>query len=225
MKIRGNISRLLVRSRLYHDFRALYARSSNERRLAKWDTNGRPSPPPHIVKQHVLRETALGVNLKVLIETGTYLGDMVNEMAPLFDRVYSIELSTELYELAQRRFSEEKNVTILQGDSGTELHKLLQSVKDPILFWLDGHYSAGITALGRQPTPVFEELDSIFSFAHPRSAIVIDDARSFGSEPGYPSLKELIAHIRTRSPGSTVHVKYDSIRVFPEGALPVGRFP
>lgn len=224
MKIREKISRLLVRSSLYHEARARYARSTNSRRLEKWVAAGRPAPPPHVVKQNVLRETARALNLKVLVETGTYLGDMVNEMIPAFDRVYSIELSNELCELARRRFSGRDSVTILQGDSGTELLKLVRTVKVPILFWLDGHYSAGMTALGAKHTPIFEELEAIFSFADPGSAVVVDDARLFGSEAGYPSLDELFAFIKQRSPSSHVYVKHDSIRIVPAGSPPPGDF-
>ena len=210
MKIREKIRQLLVRSSLYHEARARYA--------------SRPSPPPHVAKQNVLRETSRVLNLKVLVETRTYLGDMVNEMISAFDRVYSIELSNELCELARRRFSRRDSVTILQGDSGTELPKLVRSVKVPILFWLGGHYSAGMTALGSRHTPIFEELDAIFSFADPGSAVVVDDARLFGSEAGYPSLDELFAYIKQRSPSGLVYIKHDSTRILPAGSPPPGDF-
>ena len=50
-----------------------------------------PVPPPHVVKQRVLREYAERYELKVFVETGTYRGDMVQAMKPLFDKIYSIE--------------------------------------------------------------------------------------------------------------------------------------
>ena len=36
------------------------------------------------------------------------------------------------------------------------------TTKTPAIFWLDGHYSAGITAMGEQATPIFKELTHIF---------------------------------------------------------------
>ena len=53
------------------------------------------------------------------------------------------------------------HVTIFQGDSATVLPKLLATIQEPCLFWLDGHYSGGITALGKSITPILDELQTI----------------------------------------------------------------
>ena len=60
--------------------------------IAKWEREGRQIPPPHIVKQRVLREYAKKYGLRILVETGTSTGDMVEAMKTDFDRIYSIEL-------------------------------------------------------------------------------------------------------------------------------------
>src|SRR2546425_6234629 len=40
---------------------------------------------------------------QIFVETGTYRGDMVEAMKPLFHKIYSIELSDALFAEAQRR--------------------------------------------------------------------------------------------------------------------------
>ena len=67
-------------------------------------------------------------NLRVFVETGTCLGDTVESLKNDFDRVFSIELSNQLAARAQRRFASDANVTIVQGDSSKELHKLLEQL-------------------------------------------------------------------------------------------------
>jgi len=40
--------------------------------LAEWERKGRPIPPPHSIKQRILREYSKRYGLWILIETGTY---------------------------------------------------------------------------------------------------------------------------------------------------------
>jgi hypothetical protein len=190
---------------------------SQERALAEWEQRGRPVPPPHIVKQQALRHLATEYGLRVLVETGTYYGDMVAAMKPHFDQVYSIELSRDLYEKARRRFAGDEGVTIIQGDSGVELGKLVARMKQPVLFWLDGHYSAGETARGEKETPIYEELMHIFDSQQSGHVIVIDDARCFGTDPGYPRMEELRDFIMAKRPDAGINVEHDSIRIIPHG--------
>ena len=52
---------------------------------------------------------------KILVETGTYLGDMVEAQKKRFRKIYSIELGIDLFDKATKRFKNDKNVTIVQG--------------------------------------------------------------------------------------------------------------
>lgn len=139
---------------------------------------------------------------------------MIEAMKNDFDLIYSIELSKELYELAERRFAGDARIKLIQGDSGVELGKLVDKLEQPALFWLDGHYSAGVTAKGEKDTPVFEELTHIFNSRHEGNVIIIDDARCFGTDPAYPSFTELSAFIKNKMPGAKIEVKNDGIRIF-----------
>ena len=187
------------------------------RALAKWEAAGRPAPPPHAVKQRNLRDYRDRFGLEILVETGTYKGDMVEAMKGGFRKVYSIELADHFHRAAVERFREDANVVILHGDSGRVMEDLVPKLDGPALFWLDGHYSAGNTARGEKDTPVIEELGHIFDRHDLRCAILIDDARCFEgqSEQIYPSIDEVRAFVAARRPGWKVEVDTDSIRITP----------
>jgi len=48
------------------------------------------------VKQRTVEHYGKTFFLQVLIETGTYQGDMVEAMKDIFDKIFSIELKREL---------------------------------------------------------------------------------------------------------------------------------
>lgn len=130
-----------------------------------------------------------------MVETGTLVGDMVEAMKNHFAQIYSIEISHELARKAQQRFANDSNVAIIESDSAVALKTLVPEIREPSLFWLDGHYSGGNTGKGEKDTPIMEELATIYSsdIAH---VVLIDDARCFGSEKDYPSLDKLSSYIR-----------------------------
>jgi hypothetical protein len=189
---------------------------SRRRELERWEQAGKPLPPPHVVQQRVLRDYAGRYGSRILVETGTYLGDMVEAMSADFEKIYSIELSAELYARAKKRFRWTKNVEIIHGDSGTELGILLQTIRQPTLFWLDGHHSGGLTAKGDNDTPILAELKCILDAENRGHVIIIDDARLFGTDPAYPSLSELAIFIKARRPDLDIVVADDSIRITPK---------
>lgn len=170
-------------------------------------------PSLHTIKQNTIRKYREKYGFKTLIETGTYLGDMVEAQRGHFDKIYSIELGKTLYENAVKRFEEFPHIVILFGDSSTVLKKLLPEIPQPTLFWLDGHYSAGITAKGEKNTPILEELEIILgsSLAH---GILIDDARLFTGKQDYPSIDEISSFITHKDSNRTVTVADDIIKVF-----------
>lgn len=110
------------------------------------------------------------------------MGEMVEAQKLRFDKIYSIELGIDLYQKAKRRFKGNKSVTIINGDSGKVLPVLLEEISEPAIFWLDGHYSGGITAKADKECPIFEELDAIFKFNKFNHVLLIDDARCINGE-------------------------------------------
>ena len=211
------VERILKTVRLYHPLRNGLWRLRSPGILADWQKNGRPVPPPPAAKHQTLRDLARRSGLRILVETGTYRGDTLQALRQEFDRLYSIELSPALFAEAQNRFRSARNIELIQGDSGSRLAQLVPRIEQPALFWLDGHYSAGITARGDKVTPVFDELEAILA-APLRHVVVIDDARLFGMDPGYPSLDELRVFVLARNPDLDITVQDDSIRIIPRPA-------
>jgi hypothetical protein len=168
------------------------------KRIVSWMKNGYPIPVPHDIKQITLHYYAITHQLDTLVETGTYLGDMVWAQKDYFKKIYSIELSEKLFLKARKRFSGDKHIRIIQGDSSEEIGKVVNEISAPALFWLDGHYSGGVTARGEKICPIYAELEHIFSspFAH---VILVDDARLFTGKDDYPVLEELRRFISDNS--------------------------
>ena len=106
----------------------------------------------------------------------------------------------------------DKNVVLFQGDSGKVLHQILDNVNEPAIFWLDGHYSAGITALGDKECPIYEELEAIFQKCRNTPVILIDDARCFIGEGDYPTIEDLTAYVKSKDERYQVAIEYDIIR-------------
>jgi len=181
----------------------------------QWKQQGRPIPPPHIVKVRVLQAYARRSGYSCLVETGTYLGDMVASIKDSFTAVHSIELDSFLAKRATKLFAPYLQVQIHQGDSGKVLPKLLKQLQQPAIFWLDAHYSGGITAKGVQETPIVQELEAIFALSRYENIIVIDDARHFGVMPDYPQLQEFIRYFKKKHPSYSVQVENDSIQLWP----------
>jgi len=158
----------------------------------RWLSGGKTLPPPHLAKQMAIKKFATNTGLGIFIETGTYFGDMIHAVKDDFPIVYSIELSNELHVLAKRRFATSPHIHLLQGDSGEVFGSLLPKIHDPCLFWLDGHYSAGVTARGEMETPIEKELAHIARHSQRnRHVILIDDAHCFTGSGDYPSIDRL----------------------------------
>lgn len=200
---------------LYGPLRTWAVKRAARNALADWEAAGRPLPPPHIAKQMTLKEYATRYGLKTLVETGTYYGDMVEAMRSSFDVIYSIELSEELHRKAVRRFRRDEHVRLIHGDSGAELARVVRALREPALFWLDGHYSGEETAKGECDTPILAELEHVLTAGEKRHVIIIDDARLFGDEPGYPTVEQLAEFVHSLRPDVDVAVRDDSIRITP----------
>lgn len=184
--------------------------------LKEWENSGRPIPPPHIIKQRTLRNYSERYGLSIMVETGTYNGGMINAMKSVFDYIYSIELSKELYEKARKRFEGQKHIEILHGDSGKEINSIMCKIECPTLFWLDAHYSGGVTARGNEDSPIYKELHSILNAPDRGHVIIIDDARNFGTDPAYPTMEDLNEFINSKRANLDIIVEDDIIRVTPK---------
>jgi hypothetical protein len=181
-------------------------------------------PPPYELKREILNSYKDKYALKIFVETGTFFGDTVEYFKNSFKKVYSIELAEDLAKKAQKRFEHDRQVEIIQGDSGSLLKGILKDINEPVLFWLDGHYSSEFfigdeyirTARTDKDTPVVEELDTILS-SPINHVILIDDARGFDGLGDYPSISSIKRKVR-KSKGSAYNYKVenDIIQIYPK---------
>ena len=183
--------------------------------IKDWENNGKPCPPPHIIKQLAIIKFQEISNYSSFVETGTFLGDMIEAQMNNFNQLYSIELSEPLYLKAKKRFEGIPKVEILNGDSGTVLVSLAKELTMPSIFWLDGHYSGGFTAKGDKDCPIIEELDAIFNGGQLKHIILIDDARLFVGKNAYPTIDELKHYISSQSLQYQLNIENDIIALTP----------
>jgi len=213
MTINENIGKRLLKHTLIYSFWREYREI---RDYWRWLKNGMPVPPPHGIKQGVVKKYARTYNCRLFFETGTYLGDMIQVVKDDFKHIYSVELSEQLYRQAQLRFKKDHHITLLQGDSGKVIQESLKQIQEPCLFWLDAHYSGGITAKGDKLSPVMEEVILILTHLVKNHVILIDDAREFTGRDGYPELSELKEKVAMLRPELNFAVKKDIIRIVKE---------
>ena len=166
-----------------------------QRGIADWKKRGFLENSPQLVKENVFLK--YGIKNAAWIETGTYLGTTTKYLSNLFPHVYSIEPEPMLYASACKRF-EGKNVTLFNEVSENVFPSLLPKLTGNINFWLDGHYSAGITFKGVKDCPVKDELSAIENnFSNfDKLSILIDDVRCFLPSnvdySDYPSIDYLV---------------------------------
>jgi hypothetical protein len=145
------------------------------------------------MKYKVLRRLAQRTGARCLIEAGTFLGVTAGRCAPVFERVFTIELDATLAERARTHLRRFSNVEVLEGDAMKLLPQVMARThaRDAVVF-LDGHYSGGTTARGEVPEPAIAELEVLARHVDRICGVVIDDFRLFGTESGFPSKGELV---------------------------------
>jgi hypothetical protein len=199
----SKLGRSFRASVLFHWYKNIAARGE----YWLWRLRGSPHPKmPHLVKQRAIRQYAREFRLPVLVETGTNYAHMVYVQKDRFREIYSIDLDPWKAQSARRKFAKLPNIHVLEGDSAETLPKLLASLCEPCLFWLDGH-DFDIS------TPVNRELDALFKHPIKNHVILIDDANWFDGRGQYPTLEELRTKVARDYPGHVVEVRDEIIRI------------
>lgn len=181
--------------------------------MKNWLQTGRPIPPPHCFKAILVKQYADKLSIHNFIETGTLYGQMVYEVRNIFNKIYSIELDCKLFRDCCKKFNRFNHIHILQGDSGNLLPVLLSHISEQCLFWLDAHYSGGLTAKNEVETPIMQEINAILSHHIRNHCILIDDARMFVGQNDYPTMETLKEFILSKRPDSLFDIEDDVIRI------------
>lgn len=135
----------------------------------------------------------------VFVETGTHVGHTVRMADSLgFKKIYTIELADHFYKKAVADFKSRPHIKPIFGDSAKEIPNVLKELKDPAVFWLDGHWSDGDTARGPVDVPLYQELEAIAQHDIKTHTILVDDTRLMGGEwkdVSVERVKELLLEI------------------------------
>lgn len=192
---------------------SFYINASFSLQKAKRKLN--PSRGFHIDKIDKIMAAKELFGIETFVETGTYLGVTTNYMQSFFKKVYTIELSKLLADEATEYFASKKHVKVLQGDSGLIIEDIVKNNSDKKLFWLDAHYSAGITASSSKfgDTPVSKEIEEILNYWVPESVILVDDASLFVGKDNYPTLEEVKQFVTTKNSTLKVFVNKGIIHI------------
>lgn len=186
-------------------------RLTDLREMQQWRARGFAAPSPAFIKRAVLLRN--GWDGGTWVESGTFLGETSLFLARRAPRVFTIEPSERLHREAVKRFAGVTNLTAIQGLSEAVLPQLLQKLEGDVNFWLDGHYSAGMTHRGPKETPIVEELAAVAASRSRlrRVAVLVDDVRCFSASTaagsGYPSIDELVDW--ARQAGLEWHIEHD----------------
>ena len=123
---------------------------------------------------------------KVFIETGTLYGHGVIAAykTNMFDEIHTIEIKQDLYNACVEKYKGINTIKFHLGDSGVVLKKILDTIDEPVTFWLDGHYSAGNTGCAENYlSPIQQELDIIKNSKNrEKHTIIVDDINCFTQE-------------------------------------------
>lgn len=179
-----------------------------------WLRSGCRGSPPHPIKLMIVGSYLRQFSIAHFVETGTYLGETLGYVAQQGVRSTSIEIGTELYQAACKRFKRYENVRLVQGDSAQKLPEVLKEIERPTLFWLDGHYCVGISARAESQTPILAEVESILYHPIKKHVVLIDDARLFDGSNDYSYLDDLLRLIR-QDGNYTAEVSADIVRLVP----------
>jgi hypothetical protein len=161
--------------------------------------------------------------LEVFVETGTFEGEAVERVRPLFSEIHTIELSLAYFERAKAQFGSAEGVSVYHGDSREVLRSLRERLeRRPVLYWLDAHWCAESAASGGStPCPLLGELEAVGTL-NLESVVLIDDARLFIATPpaphdvaDWPRFDQVLQRLTQMSTGHELMVINDVIAFFP----------
>lgn len=123
--------------------------------------------------------------IKIFVETGTYKGQTARMASKYFSKVFTFEISQELFKESVQEGEKQgcNNISYFLGDSVELLKGLMPLLNVPSLYFIDAHISGSDSSYnGKQLVPLMEELDIILSTNKGNNIFIIDDARFWTGE-------------------------------------------
>lgn len=195
------LRRLLRRTAFYPTFKRL----GHYPDFVYWQLRGKPPRPPHLAKQRLVKRYARQHELRILVEAGTYFGEMIDATRHDFEQIFSIEYEPKLAAQARRRFASLPHVHVLQGSSELLIPEVLAQVSQPALFWLDAGYCAWNGSF-QDSSRLLSELSAILSHRVRAHLVLIDDVVPFSGLDGTPDVQGLERHITSQFPERKVSI-------------------
>lgn len=135
---------------------------------------------------------------RTLVETGSHRGHGAVVWASLFENVFTIELSKDLYDYCKQTHVN-SNITFIHGASTQVLENLVSKIDHEYVLFLDAHGSGGDTTfdpvVGRFGSPVLQEIECVKN--NPPKHIIIDDYLDFVDLPDYPKIHKIYEKLLT----------------------------
>jgi len=133
----------------------------------------------------ILSEFVEDVNeYNTFVETGTAYGQSLIEIYPFFSKIFTVEISEKLWSWLNPQIQNLEHVQHVLGDSLIEIPKFLKSLseEEKVFFWLDAHWSQGLSSKNEYDVPLNQECAIIDNeYLGSSAIIVIDDVRMFGT--------------------------------------------
>lgn len=128
----------------------------------------------------LFRFIAESFGISTFIETGTCHGETVERVQGIFKSIYTVELSPELFDKAQIKL--DQTAKCYYGKSVTFLKDVLPQLgEQPLLYWLDAHFSGGPSAGSGEQCPLLDEIATVNERPGNSDYIIVDDAHCFFS--------------------------------------------
>ena len=172
-----------------------------------------PKIPGGPLSQDFMRALGQEFGCNAFIETGTASGQTAEAAASIFDLVYTVELSDNLFETARRRLAHLPNVQTVHMHSAEWMKRVNIGAGVKPLVWLDAHWSGDGYARGPENCPLLAELNALATnpgWQGKPPVILMDDMRYaspstvpvYSNHPtsGFPSLAEIRAAVKAIDP-------------------------
>lgn len=172
----------------------------------------------------VIRSYAEAHECRMFVETGTAEGETLFALYDDFDLLVTIDISEHKYYPFIGNSFDKPNIRPYFGSSDRVLRELIPKCVEPAVFWLDAHWTPDEISNQKLDawdiTPILNEILQILWDGVPH-VILVDDARLFGTEIGYPTMEDLESQLKfvaeRHCDGFTysMTVKDDIIRLVP----------